>query len=79
MLYISKDIFVDIARELRHLPKTENSSILKLPIEHAPVFHVLLRSDQLINVEGHIQDQSVSVQGHDLHVPVYLLPTFWQK
>jgi len=39
---------VKILVELKQLPTTDNWSILKLPIEHAPVFNVILRSEQLM-------------------------------
>lgn len=48
--------------------------LLHLPIESGPRFNVLVGNGQTMRVEGHISDLSVTIQGHELTVPVFLLP-----
>lgn len=50
------------------------AQFLKLPIEPAPLFKVLVGNGQSMTAEGMIQHLPVAIQGHDLTVPVYRLP-----
>lgn len=47
---------------------------LKLPIQQAPQFQVLVGNGSTPTASGLIQDLPVTIQGHNLHLPVYLLP-----
>ena len=47
---------------------------LKLPIELAPNFQVLVGNGHSLVVEGLVKQLKVMVQGHPLQLPVYLLP-----
>lgn len=47
---------------------------LKLPIQQAPQFQVLVGNGSTLTASGLIQDLPVTIQGHNLHLPVYLLP-----
>ncbi|RDX64595.1 Retrovirus-related Pol polyprotein from transposon 17.6, partial [Mucuna pruriens] len=53
-------------------PRVEQ--FLNLPIEPAFLFKVLVGNDHSMAAEGLIQNLNVSVQGHELQLPVYLLP-----
>lgn len=46
---------------------------LRLPIEPAPAFQVLVGNEQTMVVEAKIFALKVTIQGHELTVPVYLL------
>ncbi|MCH80323.1 hypothetical protein A2U01_0001090 [Trifolium medium] len=50
------------------------AKFLKLPIEPIPNFNVLVGNGQKITAEGKISDLTVFIQGHDITVPVFLLP-----
>lgn len=45
---------------------------LKLPIHSATKFPVLVGNGSKLNSKGYILDLPISIQGHVLHVPVYL-------
>lgn len=47
---------------------------LKIPIEKAHGFKVMVGNGQNLLVEGMIPELPISVQGHQLTIPVYLLP-----
>ncbi|XP_020206869.1 uncharacterized protein LOC109791920 [Cajanus cajan] len=47
---------------------------LKLPIEPAPNFQVMVGNGNSMSAEGFISDLQVEVQGYTLQFPVYLLP-----
>ena len=47
---------------------------LKLKIQEAPQFQVLVGNGSTLTASGLIQDLPVMTQGHTLHLPVYLLP-----
>nr|KYP53804.1 hypothetical protein KK1_024378 [Cajanus cajan] len=47
---------------------------LKLPIEPIPNFQVLVGNGNALVAEGLIRDLEVTIQGHALKLPVYLLP-----
>ena len=47
---------------------------LKLPIEPAPNFQVVLGNGHSLVAEGLVKQLKVMVQGHPLQFPVYLLP-----
>ncbi|XP_058751457.1 uncharacterized protein LOC131624517 [Vicia villosa] len=47
---------------------------LKLPIQQAPQFQILVGNGSTLTASGLIQDLPVTIQGHNLHLPVYLLP-----
>jgi hypothetical protein len=50
------------------------AKFLKLPIEPISNFNVLVGNGHKMVAEGKISDLTVSVQGHDLKIPVLLLP-----
>jgi hypothetical protein len=50
------------------------AKFLKLPIEPVPNFNVLVGNGHKMVAEGKISYLTVSVQGHDMHIPVFLLP-----
>ncbi|PNX96484.1 Ty3/gypsy retrotransposon protein [Trifolium pratense] len=50
------------------------AKFLKLPIEPAPVFKVLVGNGEVMTAEGIVKQLPLDVQGHRLQVPVYLLP-----
>jgi hypothetical protein len=50
------------------------AKFLKLPIEAGPNFQVLVGNGNKMVAEGRIDLLKVSIQGHDLLVPVFLLP-----
>ncbi|XP_058746820.1 uncharacterized protein LOC131619773 [Vicia villosa] len=47
---------------------------LKIPIQDAPRFQVLVGNGSTLTTTGLIPDLPVTIQGHTLHLPVYLLP-----
>lgn len=47
---------------------------LKMPIEPSPNANVLVGNGELMAAEGLVKNLTVSLQGHELTVPVYLLP-----
>lgn len=47
---------------------------LKLPVEPGPGFKVLVGNGQSMNVEGVVPNLSITLQGHELTVSVFLLP-----
>nr|KYP57088.1 Retrovirus-related Pol polyprotein from transposon 17.6 [Cajanus cajan] len=50
------------------------ASCLKLPIEPAPNFQVLVGNGNSLIAEGFVSKLEVLIQGHTLQLPVYLLP-----
>ena len=50
------------------------AQFLKLDVEPAPCFKVLVGNGNSLSSEGTIKELKVSVQGHELKLPVYLLP-----
>nr|KYP37665.1 Transposon Ty3-I Gag-Pol polyprotein [Cajanus cajan] len=50
------------------------ANYLKLPVEPISSFQVMVGNGNSLTVEGLIQELKVSVQGHTLTLPVYLLP-----
>jgi len=50
------------------------ANYLKLPVEEAPSFQVLVGNGNSLVVEGMVKQLEVIVQGHSLQIPVYLLP-----
>jgi hypothetical protein len=50
------------------------AKFLKLPVEPAPVFKVLVGNGEIMTAEGVIRKLPLEVQGHKLEMPVYLLP-----
>lgn len=50
------------------------AQFLNLSIEPAPTFKVLVGNGQSMTADGFIRELPLLVQGHELHVPVYLLP-----
>ncbi|GAU25204.1 hypothetical protein TSUD_151040 [Trifolium subterraneum] len=50
------------------------AKFLKLPIEPAPVFKVLVGNGEIMNAEGVIKQLPIDIQGHKLEVPAFLLP-----
>ncbi|CAJ2659903.1 unnamed protein product [Trifolium pratense] len=50
------------------------AKFLKLPIEPVSNFNVLVGNGHKMVAEGKISNLSVSVQGHDMQIPVFLLP-----
>nr|KYP65500.1 hypothetical protein KK1_011736 [Cajanus cajan] len=47
---------------------------LKLPVEPTSSFQVLVGNGHALIVEGMVRNVEVMIQGHSLHLPVYLLP-----
>jgi hypothetical protein len=47
---------------------------LKLPVEPAPCFKVLVGNGQIMTAEGVVTNLSVVIQEHEMLLPVYLLP-----
>ncbi|XP_019455099.1 PREDICTED: uncharacterized protein LOC109356222 [Lupinus angustifolius] len=47
---------------------------LKLPIKPAPNFKVLVGNGHYLTAEGQVKQLQLMIQGHMLHLPVYLLP-----
>ncbi|XP_024979726.1 uncharacterized protein LOC112516745 [Cynara cardunculus var. scolymus] len=47
---------------------------LKLPIQPSPNFKVMVGNGNNLTAEGFVDNLHVVIQGHRLHVPVYLLP-----
>ncbi|MCI10290.1 hypothetical protein A2U01_0031383, partial [Trifolium medium] len=50
------------------------AQFLKLPIESTPSFQVLVGNGESLTVEGFVRQLPLQVQGHELHIPAYLLP-----
>lgn len=50
------------------------AQFLKLPVESATNFRVLIGNGQTMQTEGWLPQLSVLIQGHELQVPVHLLP-----
>lgn len=50
---------------------------LKLPIQSAEHFTVLVGNGSSLTTSGYIADLPVAIQGHTLHIPIYLLPITW--
>ena len=50
------------------------AKFLKLPVQPAPGFKVLVGNGQYLTAEGVITELPVLIQGHKLTIPVYLLP-----
>ncbi|KOM58233.1 hypothetical protein LR48_Vigan11g126700 [Vigna angularis] len=50
------------------------AQFLKLPIEYVTGFQVFVGNGQSMTTEGVIQQLAVTIQGHQLIVPVYLFP-----
>ena len=50
------------------------AKFLKLLVQPAPSFKVLVGNGQYLTAEGVITELPVLIQGHKLIVPVYLLP-----
>lgn len=50
------------------------AQFLRLTIEPAPLFKVLVGNGQSMTAEGLVQQLFVYIQGHELIEPVYLLP-----
>nr|KYP49650.1 hypothetical protein KK1_028622 [Cajanus cajan] len=50
------------------------AQFLKLPIQPAEQFKVMVGNGHSMTAEGVISDLVVDVQGHQIHCPVYLLP-----
>lgn len=50
------------------------AKFLKLPVEPAPIFKVLVGNTEKMTAEGLIKNLPIEVQGHKLEVPVFLLP-----
>ncbi|CAJ2662565.1 unnamed protein product [Trifolium pratense] len=47
---------------------------LKLPVEPASTFRVLVGNGEIMTAEGMINQLPLDIQGHKLEIPVYLLP-----
>jgi hypothetical protein len=47
---------------------------LKLPVEPAPCFKVLVRNGQIMTAEGVVTNLPVVIQEHEMLLPVYLIP-----
>ena len=50
------------------------AEFLKLPVEPGPCFKVLVGNGQSMTAEGVVPNLSIILQGHELIVPVFLLP-----
>lgn len=50
------------------------AKFLQLPVEHASQFKVLVGNGQSLEVAGFVNNLQVSIQGHTITLPVYLLP-----
>ncbi|GAU11620.1 hypothetical protein TSUD_346120 [Trifolium subterraneum] len=50
------------------------AKFLKLPIEPGPTFRVLVGNGEIMTAEGVIQELPLDIQGHKIHIPVFLLP-----
>ncbi|MCH87619.1 hypothetical protein A2U01_0008493, partial [Trifolium medium] len=50
------------------------AKFLKLPVEPSPNFNVLVGNGNKLVAEGKVSELTVSIQGFDLTVPVFLLP-----
>jgi len=52
----------------------KDTKFLKLPIELAILFKVLVGNGNYMTAEGFIRDLKVQAQGNIFHIPVFLLP-----
>lgn len=70
---ISVQVLVD-GRSSNNFIQPRIAKFLKLLVQPAPGFKVLVGNGQYLTVEGVITELPVLIQGHKLTVPVYLLP-----
>lgn len=70
---ISVQVLVD-GRSSNNFIQPRIAKFLKLLVQPAPGFKVLVGNGQYLTAEGVITELPVLIQGHKLTVPVYLLP-----
>lgn len=71
--HISAQVLVDGGSSDNFL-QPRIAEFLKLPIEPGPCVNVLVGNGQTMTAEGMVPNLTITVQGHNLHVPVLLLP-----
>ena len=50
------------------------AKFLKLPVEEAPMFRVIVSNGNIMKAKGIVKNLVVNMQGHTIQLPVYLLP-----